>query len=105
MASTITCLTTIDAKLMKSLKWKLPYYRLLKGYSSIIRLIGKTPVIPAGMAPETAIVHDYIRDQNEKLLPLLVNKAAEYENENQYFPTYTMLREMAMIDLKTKLNK
>jgi hypothetical protein len=102
MASSIASLTTIDAKLMKSLRWRLPYYRLLKGYSSIISLIGKNPVIPNGMAPEAAMIHDYISTQNEELLPLLINEAAQFERENQYFPTYKMLCEMAMTNLATQ---
>ena len=102
MASSIASLTIIDAKLMKSLRWKLPYYRLLKGYSSIASLLGSNPLIPNGMAPETALIHDYISAQKEKLLPSLINNAAQFESENQYFPTYAMLCEMALANLAAR---
>lgn len=104
MASTAAGLATIDAKLMKSLRWRLPYYRLLKWYSQIASLIGNAPVITDGMAPETAIIHYYIQTQNKELLPLLVSMAAQFEKENQYFPTYTMLLEMAKSNLAIQVN-
>jgi hypothetical protein len=104
MASTSAGLATIDAKLMKSLRWRLPYYRLLKGYSHISSLIGNTAIIPSGMAPEAAIIHDYIRTQNKELLPLLVSSVAQFEKENKYYPTYTILCEMATINLSTLVN-
>jgi hypothetical protein len=89
---------------MKSLRWKLPYYRILKGYSHIVCLFGNTPVIPKGMAPETALIHDYISTQNKEFLPLLVRTVAEFENENQYFPTYPILYEMARSNLASQVN-
>lgn len=102
MASSIASLATIDAKLMKSLRWRLPYYRLLKGYSSIASLIGKDPLIPSGMAPESAVIHDYINTRKKALLPFLINEAAQFESDNQYFPTYSMLCEMAKTNLATQ---
>jgi hypothetical protein len=104
MAASAAGLATINAKLMKSLRWKLPYYRILKGYSHIVCLFGNTPVIPKGMAPETALIHDYISTQNKEFLPLLVRTVAEFENENQYFPTYPILCEMARSNLVSQVN-
>jgi len=102
MASAIINLTTIDAKLMKSLRWKLPYYRLLKGYSHLISLMGNTPPIAKGMAPETALIHNYINDKNEELLPILMEMASQFELKNNYFPTYRMLCEMGMSKLEAR---
>jgi len=102
MAASIASLTIIDAKLMKSLRWRLPYYRILKGCSSIANLFGKNSLIPNGMAPESAVIHDYINTRKKELLPLLINEAAQFESENQYFPTYGMLCEMAMTNLVTQ---
>jgi hypothetical protein len=102
MASTIVNLTTIDTKLMKSLRWKLPYYRLLKGYSHIVDLMGNTPPIPKGMAPETVLIHNYINDKNEELLPILIDMALHFELKNNYFPTYNMLCEMGLSKLEAR---
>ena len=105
LASTIANLTAIDKKLMKSLRWKLPYYRILKGYSSIMRTMGKAPPIANGMAPETAIIHSYISDQNEELLPLLAKMASQYEKTNNYFPTYNILCKMGYSILAARESK
>lgn len=104
MAASAASLTTINAKLMKSLRWRLPYYRILKGYSHLVFLFGNTPVIPMGMAPETALVHEYISTQNKEFLLLLVITVAQFENENHYFPTYSILFEMARSNLASQVN-
>ena len=105
MASISATLTSIDTRLMKSLRWRLPYYRLLKGYGHISSLIGNAPVIPDGMTPETTIIHDYVRAQKEELLPSLAFSVAQFEKENNYFPTYSMLYEMARSNLASQVNK
>ena len=105
MASASASLASIGPKLMKSLRWRLPSYRLLKGYGHISSLFGNTPVIPNGMAPEAAIIHDYILKQKEELLPSLAFSVAQFEKENNYFPTYSMLCEMAKSNLASQVNK
>jgi hypothetical protein len=105
MAASAAGLATINATRMKSLRWRLPYYRILKGYSHLVGLFGNTPVIPNGMAPETALVRDYISTLNKEYLPLLVRTVAQFENENQYFPTYPILYEMARTNLASQVNR
>lgn len=105
MASSAAGLTTINEELMNSLKWRLPYYRVLKGYSHVAGMLGTTAVMQAGMAPETAIINNFISSQNKKLVPLLAESAAQFENEYHYFPTYAMLREMAMANLSAPEHK
>jgi hypothetical protein len=105
MAANMAGLSAITAELITSLRWKLPYYRVLKGYSRIAGLMGNAPIMPDGMAPETALIVNYISDQSEELMPGLVSEANQFEQENKFYPTYTILSEMATSLLVAQGNK
>ena len=105
MAAAFAGFTNIDEKIMKSLKWRLPYYRILKGYSNITSLFGNKPLMPVGMAPEIVLLHEYIDSQKEEIMPILTKEAEQFTQANDYFPTYSMLCKMAKTILAEQLHK
>jgi hypothetical protein len=95
MAAVMAGLRFIDIPLTKSLRWDLPYYRLLKGISRIQNFFGSKPAIANGMAPEAAIIHGYIDSKREEILPLIIEASEKFVKRNHYFPTYSELTLLA----------
>ena len=91
MAAALAGFKSLKKVNAKSLRWRLPYYRLLKAYGNIVQLFGWEGQIPGGMSSETAIIHDYSLAQKNKIHPLLEIKVKDFLAKHHYRPTYPEL--------------
>jgi len=105
MASVLAGFKSLKNENTKSLRWRLPYYRILKAYGNIVQLFGWQGKIPSGMSSETAIIHDYVLAQKNRIQPILENKAKDFLAKHHYRPTYAELSQLADDILFKQLSK
>lgn len=75
--------------------WMLPAVRLVKAYSYVMNIAGKTGPVPEGMSAMQAIKSDAFIQRHEQLKHRVMEKADRFKKENNYTPPYWELVEMA----------
>lgn len=95
LAVEMACFSLLNHDLIKRLKWDLPRYRVLNGFSRVLKLLNGKTIMPDGMASETALVYDYLSNKKSNLMPLLKKDVENFRTSNKYYPTYSEMLVMA----------
>ncbi len=75
--------------------FKLPIYRVVKGYSILVGLFGLDKPIPSGITAQSQLVYDAVSKKQKKLLAQLKTALSSYEKEQQHKATYLKMLQKA----------
>ncbi len=75
--------------------FKLPIYRVAKGYSVFAGLFGFNEPIPSGITAQSQLVYDAVSKKQKKLLAQLKTALNSYEKKQQHKATYLKMLQKA----------
>ncbi len=71
--------------------WKLPFMKLIKGYSVILNGLGREGPVPEAMTARTALLYMRFGEVHEAVKRLVVQDVEDFREKNRYLPPYWQL--------------